>query len=1102
MTVNSNTAAAIGYLHECFESDHSQSELWNIFSTKVEQIMFNPVNALAIPDIYGDKVLPVIESYRREKTFRHFSYFIVGKQQSNRYGKSKVSTFCAPLFILEATLTKLEHAISDPSYQQVIDSSSIDVNPALLGLWQSDKVRQDSLADALISTWSNNASDDCGSDLNYRCDENDVASAIIKTLSDTNADLTITLKNAEFHDKSSFNKAFKGLKIGTYFLVPMNACAVIERSISTRGILDELSFLKESKQYSKPLQLSLDPSACSPQKKGKPADYNYIPGILSSAQKSALTCAAESELSLLIGPPGTGKSYTIACLALERFMQGESVLIVSRNEHAIDVIKEKITETFGLSQGSIMRAGTKDYHRQLKLNLEKILQEKQPEIHQANNLKKQLEQINNTISAAEILLDTRFKRAENEGLLLQNIESGKRSFNWLTQLRLWWSQRYLNKLGLLQTSLKTIQDLHKERDQLLAQSIDQSAEQKINHTLFHHRRQLTGFKSALSARTSSRQEKILSGLDFSILLESMPIWLCSLEGLHKTLPLTHELFDLVIIDEATQCDIASCLPALQRAKRAMVVGDPKQLRHISFLSKAKQQSILDKYDVDGPASEYTSLDINYRDHSLIDLAQRHIQHQSSIVMLNEHYRSVPEIIRFSNENFYQSRLRLMTEKPTLAARNAIQVINVENGKRTEGINTAEADAILNKLRALVLEQATVAAEYKLSIGVLSFFRAQAEYIQDEIFKHFNLDEIMAHKLRCGTPYAFQGEERDIMLISCGVDEDSVAGSFNYINRTDVFNVSITRARELQLVYLSCPKANLPEQSLLKKFIFSIDQAPSIPLSCEQDRHHDIKDLIQHLRADDYHVLLNYPVAGIDMDLVIMKDSEVLAVDLVGFVGEEADSFHLSRYKIFERAGLTIIPICVTSWRLKRLEVLASIKTTFKELKDKNTLGQLEGPKKLGLWMQLMAINPMLADTTRVIEDLLVALNAQPQLTLLKQIIQHYKKVLWVLTERLEPTELTFIRYSGASEQVYLAALDNFQQWSDISKLSGINTSAEQQGILNAYVSEINTSLLSLEKMSLKWGQAVTKSQLANSNLIEATSELDALNNRIEYYSDI
>jgi hypothetical protein len=1087
MSVDSNTAAAIGYLHECFESDHSHRELWNIFSTKVEHILLNPVKSFTIPEAYGEKVLPVIESYRREKTFRHFSYFVVGKQHSNRYGKSKVSTFCAPLFTFEAALETADSSILGASYQQVIDTASIDINNAVLGLWESDKELQDTLADKLVSILSSNNS----------TDDNIEANAIIKALLEADPDTAITLKNTEFVDKSSFNKAFKGIKSGAYYLVAMNACAVVERSISTRGILDELSLLAESKHYSKPLQLSLDPSYSSEPAKTKPADYNYIPGILSRAQKSALTCAAQSELSLLVGPPGTGKSYTIACLALERFMQGESVLIVSRNEHAIDVIKEKITETFGLSQRSIMRAGTKDYHRQLKLHLDKILQEKKPELNLSNRLRLSLEQVNRDILAAEALLDSRFKRAENEGLLLQHIESGKRSFNWLTQLRLWWSQRYLNKFGLLQTSLKDIQDLHEHRDNLLAQSIDKSAQDKINHTLSHHRRQLTGFKSALSARTSSRQEKILSGLDFSILLESMPIWLCSLEGLHKTLPLTHELFDLVIIDEATQCDIASCLPALQRAKRAMVVGDPKQLRHISFLSKAKQLSILEKYEIDSD-----TLDINYRDHSLIDLAQRHIQHQSSIVMLNEHYRSVPEIIRFSNENFYQSRLRLMTEKPTLAARNAIKVIDVDNGQRVDGINIIEADAILKKLRALVLEQANITDKYKLSIGVLSFFRAQAEYIQDEIFKHFNLDEIMAHKLRCGTPYAFQGEERDIMLISCAVDKDSVAGSFNYINRTDVFNVSITRARELQLVYLSCPEDFLPEKSLLKKFITSIGQVQEIKLSDEQERHQDIKDLINHLRADDYHVLLNYPVAGIEMDLVIMKDSEVLAVDLVGFAGEEADAFHLSRYKIFERAGLTIIPICVTSWRLKRLEVLASITETFKELKAKNTLGQLEAPKKLGLWMQLLAVNPVLAETTRVIEDLLVLLNAHSELKVLDQIIQQYKKVLWVLGERLEPTELTFIRYSGASEQVFLAALDNFQQWSEVTELSTSHTSAEQQSILEAYIAEINASLVGLEKMSLKWGQAVTKAQLANSDIKEAITELDNLSRRVDHYSDI
>ena len=276
---------------------------------------------------------------------------------------------------------------------------------------------------------------------------------------------------------------------------------------------------------------------------------------------------------------------------------------------------------------------------------------------------------------------------------------------------------------------------------------------------------------------------------------------------------------------------------------------------------------------------------------------------------------------------------------------------------------------------------------------------------------------------------------------------------------------------------------------------------NIEIRCERERHHDIKDLIAYLRADDYHVLLNYPVAGIEMDMVVMKESEVLAIDLVGFAGEEADAFHLSRYKIFERAGLSIIPICVTSWRFKRLQVLSSIDEAFKALKEKNTLGQLEGPKKLGLWMKLLSINPMLAETTRDIEDSLVSLNANTCLILLNQVIEQYKKVIWILSERLSPNELTFIRYSGASEQVLLAVLDNFQQWAEVTKLSGLQRDVQQQGILDGYIAEINTSLTALNTLSLKWGQAVTKAQLAHSDITEAITELDNLSDRVEQYSD-
>ena len=80
-------------------------------------------------------------------------------------------------------------------------------------------------------------------------------------------------------------------------------------------------------------------------------------------------------------------------------------------------------------------------------------------------------------------------------------------------------------------------------------------------------------------------------------------------------------------------------------------------------------------------------------------------------------------------------------------------------------------------------------------------------------------------------------------------------------------------------------------------------------------------------------------------------------------------------------------------------------------------------------------------------------------------------------------------------------MDNFQQWAEVTKLSGLQRDAQQQGILDGYIAEINTSLTALNTLSLKWGQAVTKAQLAHSDITEAITELDNLSDRVEQYSD-
>ena len=104
------------------------------------------------------------------------------------------------------------------------------------------------------------------------------------------------------------------------------------------------------------------------------------------------------------------------------------------------------------------------------------------------------------------------------------------------------------------------------------------------------RRRLMIHSKSLVSRKTNLQNRLLEKEDFKPLLSAFPCWCTTTYAISNSLPLKPAMFDVVIIDEASQCDIASCFPILFRAKRAVIVGDDKQLPHLSFLEKAKEQS--------------------------------------------------------------------------------------------------------------------------------------------------------------------------------------------------------------------------------------------------------------------------------------------------------------------------------------------------------------------------------------------------------------------------------------------------------------------------------------------------------------------------------
>ncbi len=252
-----------------------------------------------------------------------------------------------------------------------------------------------------------------------------------------------------------------------------------------------------------------------------------------------------------------------------------------------------------------------------------------------------------------------------------------------------------------------------------------------------------------------------------------------------------------MIDEASQCDIASVIPLLFRAKRVVVIGDPKQLRHISALSPMRDQQLLAKHGLTDRFSSWA-----YSTQSLFDLATTICQ-RTDIVTLRDHHRSHEDIIGFSNRAFYEGTLRVATrddrlKRPTLDEP-AVRWLDAPGrtvrpaagGAR----NDQEAMAVVAELQRLVDQG------YLGSIGVVSPFRAQATRIRDLIEQRESLKAQLAQAdCLVDTVHRFQGDERDVMLFSPVVSAGTADSALNFLRgNAHLFNVAVTRARAALVV---------------------------------------------------------------------------------------------------------------------------------------------------------------------------------------------------------------------------------------------------------------------------------------------------------------
>ena len=253
-------------------------------------------------------------------------------------------------------------------------------------------------------------------------------------------------------------------------------------------------------------------------------------------------------------------------------------------------------------------------------------------------------------------------------------------------------------------------------------------------------------------------------------------------------PMESELFDMVIIDEASQCDIASALPLLYRTKQVVVIGDPLQLKHITVITVAEERII----------KEHLSLNENplvrYADYSLWDYCNDLItsaDEYNTHVTLDCHYRCHPQIIGYSNEFFYQRKLgttlKVCTKEKNSDLRNKgiiwVDVVGRQLSE-TRNINLAEVEKAISIATDLARQCSSA------RIGIISPFKHQAEEINARIPVTFG-DRIVSD-----TVHKFQGDERDVIIYTTVVTNNSPDTKIRWIDHSvpNLVNVAVTRAK--------------------------------------------------------------------------------------------------------------------------------------------------------------------------------------------------------------------------------------------------------------------------------------------------------------------
>jgi len=480
------------------------------------------------------------------------------------------------------------------------------------------------------------------------------------------------------------------------------------------------------------------------------------------------------------GPPGTGKTQTILNIAINCFTSNKTVLITSNNNVPIDGIYDKLV--LGKYKNKeilfpVLRIGNNTCTATALKKIKYLFE------FETNDIPKEelLTRIKDRSKENNRLLDENLENLERKQELEQNLffieallAKGK---TWLLEQE---RIKIINKLQELKAvkdeDFKGIFEVIKGNHQLLQFFYYQS----LKHTKRLKNKDFRELQAILYLERQEEQIKefnkwIADDTNVEKLTKVFPIILNTNLSCRK-LGRTYK-FDLLIMDEAGQCDIATSLIPISKCKNMVLIGDTNQLKPIVIFDEIRNKRFMEAFEI--PET------YNYFNNSILSV-YKSIDNISRDILLRYHYRCGKTIINYSNMRFYEKRLNL-DQIENLGAVKLLEVNNLHQKNKNSQLE--EAKAIMDYIADNELKD----------VFILTPFRNQEEVLNHYI-KQAKESCLIDDSVQCGTIHKVQGQENKTIIISTSISKRTSEKSYNWIkNNSQLINVGVTRAQENLIV---------------------------------------------------------------------------------------------------------------------------------------------------------------------------------------------------------------------------------------------------------------------------------------------------------------